>query len=161
MLIVLEGCDCTGKSTLAKKLATLLDAEIIHCSTHTANNLPFFEDIIEASQTRNIVADRWMYGQFVYQDKDDRPLEKASFSRNVVGEAALSYLETTMLKAGAKVILVTADAEDVKARLNARGETLINGKTVEEVQAGFEALKEHSLLSWLVYNTSKGGELIG
>ena len=57
MLIVLEGCDGSGKSTLARSLSRLLDAEIIHCSSTTPNTKEFFEEIIEASRTRNIIAD--------------------------------------------------------------------------------------------------------
>lgn len=153
MLIVLEGCDGTGKTTLAKQLATLLNAEIIHCSTKTTNDFEFFANIIEASRQRNIIADRFCYGQFVYQEEKDRPLE----SLNRASKNRMLYvLETMMLRAGTKVILVKATPEVIRKRLEARGETLINGLTVEEVSQKFETVKNESMLTWLEYST--GGE---
>lgn len=151
MLIVLEGCDGVGKTTLAKSLAYLLDAEIVHCSSKTRNDFWFFEDLIKASDHRNIIADRFCYGQFVYQHKDDRPLENYH---------NLNALEISLLEHGAKVVYVTAPLEEIESRLKARGEEVINGLSVKEVCEGFEDLfRNHSILgdSVVVWNT--GGEM--
>lgn len=150
MLIVLEGCDGVGKTTIAKSLALLLDAEIVHCSSKTKNDFRFFFGLIEASKNRNIIADRFCYGQFVYQKSEDRPLRDYH---------TLNTLETELLKNGAKVVYVQAPPEEIKGRLSSRGEVLINGLTVEAVCDRFETLfKEHSILgdSVIVWNT--GGE---
>lgn len=150
MLIVLEGCDGSGKSTLARSLANVLNADIIHCTSRTPNDKKFFEGIIEASKTRNIIADRFCYGQFVYQEKEDRPLG---------GYDDLNYLEAKMIAAGAKVLFVGAPIEEIEERLAARGERLINGLKVSEVIHKFEELFElHSILgdNVIVWNT--GGE---
>ena len=153
MLIVLEGCDGAGKTELANFLAKILKADIIHCSTHTPNNYSFFYDIIQAARgKKNIIADRFCYGQFVYQQPEDRPLKEF----NLTAEEGLSLLERTMLATRAKVIYVTAPAEVIKKRLAARGEELINGLTVEEVLSRFDEITHNSLLPWIVYNT--GGE---
>lgn len=113
MLVVLEGCDGAGKTTVAKQLQAILpDAEIIHCTTSTPNNYGFFKDIIEASKNRNIIADRFCYGQFVYQDPNDRQLS----------DEILKTLEIRMIEAGARIIHVTAPVEDIKHRLTLRGE---------------------------------------
>lgn len=152
MLYILEGCDGSGKTTLAKQLSALLDAEVIHCSTHTANDVTFFSNIVETARNRNIIADRFCYGQFVYQEAEDRPLKGASFT----SEQALRNLEMMFLKNGVKVILVDAPAEVIKKRLSDRNEKLINGLTVEEIQKRFREVRKKSLLSWLEYNT--GGE---
>ena len=149
MLIALEGCDGSGKTTLAKQLATLLNADIIHCSTHTPNDFSFFRDLLEQAEHRHIIADRWCYGQFVYQEEDDRPLGDS----NYYAEDRLRTLENIMLKKGAKVIFVTAPDEVIKKRLGARAETPINGLTVEEIQERFRTVKSQSLLNWLEYNT--------
>lgn len=150
MLIVLEGCDGVGKTTLAKSLALLLDAEIIHCNSKTSNNYKFFTDILEVSKHKNIIADRFCYGQFVYQKEEERPLRTYS---------ALNTLEIDLLEAGAKVIYVQAPPEEIKERLRSRGEVLINGLTVEAICEQFEILfKERSILgdSIILWNT--GGE---
>lgn len=151
MLYVLEGCDGAGKTELANFLAEILRADIIHCSTHTPNDYPFFSSIINASETRNIIADRFCYGQFIYQKPEDRPL-----SRSFDGaEKTLYTLEREMLYRGAKTIYVTAPAETIKSRLAARGEILINGLTVEEILSKYDNIIKNSLLPWTVYNTGR------
>ena len=150
MLVVLEGCDGSGKSTLARQLAMLLNAEIIHCTSRTPNDKKFFEGIIEASKTRNIIADRFCYGQYVYQEKKDRPLGN-------YGD--LNYLETKMLEAGAKVVHVGAPIEEIERRLEERGEKLINGLNVGEVIRKFEEVFEsHSILGDNILRWNTGGE---
>lgn len=153
MLVVLEGCDGAGKTELATFLSKVLKADIIHCSTHTPNDITFFNDIIEASKgKRNVIADRFCYGQFIYQQPDERPLKDNRFT----AEENLYALETSMLANKAKVIYVTAPADVIKSRLRARGEELINGLTVEEVLNRYDDVIHKSMLPWIVYNT--GGE---
>lgn len=150
MLVILEGCDGSGKSTLARSLAKVLGAEIIHCTSTTPNDKKFFEGIIEASKTRNIIADRFCYGQFVYQKEKDRPL--GSFQN-------LHRLETKMLKAGVRVVYVEAPLEEIEKRLNDRGEKVINGLTVEEVMVRFEdVLSNQSMMGGRLIRWNTGGE---
>jgi thymidylate kinase len=113
MLFVLEGCDGSGKTTVAKHLKNILpDAEIIHCTTDTPNDWGFFHDLILAGDDKNIIADRFCYGQFVYQNPKERPL----------GERELLELETMMLAHGVKVIHVAAPVDEIEERLVFRGE---------------------------------------
>lgn len=113
MLIVLEGCDGSGKTTVANHLKNILpDAEIVHCTTETPNNWDFFTNLIELSKTRHIIADRFCYGQFVYQTEDERNLDMND----------LLNLEILMMEAGAKVIHVAASVEELEDRLTLRGE---------------------------------------
>ena len=150
MLIVLEGCDGSGKSTLARSLSMILDADIIHCTSRTPNDKKFFEGIIEASKTRNIIADRFCYGQFVYQKEKDRPL--GSFQN-------LHQLEIKMLKAGVRVVYVEAPLDEVENRLKSRGEKVINGLTVAEVMVRFEdVLSNKSMLGGRLIRWNTGGE---
>jgi thymidylate kinase len=113
MLIVLEGCDGSGKTTVARHLKNILpDAEIIHCTRETPNDMPFFIEILTAAKTRNIIADRFCYGQFVYQSEEERNLT----------ERELSYLELHMIADGVRVIHVTAPVDEIEDRLTLRGE---------------------------------------
>lgn len=155
MLYILEGCDGVGKSTLANSLKDILDAEIIHCNQYTPNDFYFFDSIAVAAKNKNIIADRFCYGQFVYQDEKDRPLNQRAGEE---GSALhiLHELETRMLAVGVKAIYVTAPVEDIKDRLAARGESLINELTVEEVLGKYEAIKSMSILPWITWYT--GGE---
>lgn len=113
MLYVLEGCDGSGKTTVARHLKNILpDAEIIHCTRETPNDVPFFQHIIDASRTRNIIADRFCYGQFVYQAETERKLTWGD----------LKHLEIEMLAQGVRVIHVTASVDEIEDRLTLRGE---------------------------------------
>lgn len=113
MLIVLEGCDGSGKTTVAANLANILpNAEIIHCTRETPNDYEFFHGLIKAGDTRNIIADRFCYGQFVYQEAKDRPMD----------ENDLLLLEIEMLSHGVKVIHVAAPVEEIAERLYLRKE---------------------------------------
>lgn len=151
MLIVLEGCDGAGKTTVANNLAKVMNADIIHCTTLTPNDMRFFHELIMASREKNVIADRFCYGQFVYQEEKERPLGSIK---------NLHKLEVEMMAFSAKVIYVTADKKDIEERLSDRGETLINGLTISEVKNRFESvLFEKSLIApnVLVWDTSKGG----
>lgn len=141
MLVVLEGCDGAGKSTLAEFLAKLLNADIVHCTAETPNDYGFFYNIIEVAKTRNIIADRFCYGQFVYQEKDERKLSKS----------ALRMLETYMLEANGKVILVTAPEDVILARLASRGET--THMPVKDILSRFEKVMSKSILPVMRYDT--------
>ena len=153
MLIVLEGCDGVGKTTLAKQLAKLLDAKIIHCSSTTPNSFNYFLSIIKAARETNIIADRFCYGQFVYQEEYDRPLARGCTESSL---DRLHELEIYMTMYNVKVIHVTADPEVVKERLALRKETVINNLSVDDVIAGFNAIKSLSSLEWLEYDTTGG-----
>ena len=135
MLIVLEGCDGSGKTTIANNLKAILpNAEIIHCTTETPNDLEFFTDLIRAADCRNIIADRFCYGQFVYQSPEERHLTKEQ----------LMELETLMLASGAKVIHVTAPVNTIKTRLSWRNEKAM--RPVEEITSRYIDLFERTLI---------------
>lgn len=113
MLYVLEGCDGSGKSTVARHLKNVLpDAEVIHCTRETPNDMPFFLEILESAKTRNIIADRFCYGQFVYQNESERKLTATD----------LLWLELHMIADNARVIHVTASVDEIEDRLTLRGE---------------------------------------
>ena len=135
MLIVLEGCDGSGKTTIANNLKAIMpDAEIIHCTTETPNTYEFFKQLIVASQSRDIIADRFCYGQFVYQAPEERHLTPLQ----------LCSLEAGMIAAGARVIHVTAPVNTIKERLSWRGEKAMH--PVEEITDRYIDLFEHTLI---------------
>ena len=74
MLIVLEGCDGSGKSTLSDLLAQLYNAEVIHATRETPNDMEWFSSIMDEAQNHNIIMDRAFWGQFVYQKPFERHL---------------------------------------------------------------------------------------
>lgn len=146
MLIVLEGCDGTGKSSLSCLLAHVLSAKIIHATKETPNDYAWFSGIIERSKTENIIADRFFWGQFVYQSPEERKLT----------ENELSELERELSFAGGILILVTAPTKVIKKRLEKRGEKLINGLTVKKVKHRFSNCAFSAWCPVAEYNTKNG-----
>lgn len=155
MLYILEGCDGSGKTTVANQLKEILDAEVIHCSQYTPNDFYFFAEIANSAREKNIIADRFCYGQFIYQEEKDRPLGNR-YTGECSALKSLHELEALMLRIGVKVIQVTATPDVIKDRLALRGESLINKLTVEEVLVKYETIKQMSILPWIEWNT--GGE---
>lgn len=66
MLIIIEGPDNTGKTTLARRLQDVFSLEYIHCSKPKTDN-PFQEycDLIEGIQKPTVI-DRAHLGEYVY-----------------------------------------------------------------------------------------------
>ena len=141
MLIVLEGADGVGKSTIAKRLARILNARIIHCTKDTPNDLAYFRSILYASEEQHIIADRFCYGQFVYQSEEERKLTQDELYR----------LEADMLNRGAKVIYVTASEKTIEARLNKRNE--IPMYPVKELLERFDTVMKQSTLQIEIWRT--------
>lgn len=145
MLIMLEGCDATGKTTIANLIHMAMpDSEIVHCTADTPNDFGFFDTLIEIGQHRNIILDRGMYGQFVYQDWNERKLSANQ----------LTQLELRMLKTGAKLIYVCASKSKIEERLKLRGEE--TPLAVEEILQRFDAVLKESILPVHYIDTTNG-----
>lgn len=142
MLIVLEGCDGAGKSYLADILSKIMNAEVIHCTAETANDFGFFYNLIQAGDDKNIIADRFCYGQFVYQKREDRKMD----------QAMLNELEVEMINHGVSVVYVTASQETIEARLSERGE--VTFIPVKDILGRYERLfQKRSIMPIKIYVT--------
>lgn len=144
MLVVLEGSDGAGKTMLSKILSHVLDAEVIHCTRETPNTYGYFADIIEMAKKRNIIADRFFWGQFVYQSAEERKINPTQ----------LKDLEKQVHEGGGSIILVTAPEDVIVHRLNARNE--IPSKPVQVLQDGFEELATTANCPVLRYDSFNG-----
>jgi thymidylate kinase len=146
-LIVLEGCDGAGKTTLAKSLAKIMDAQIIHCTTETPNNLDFFYQIIQMADDKNIIADRWCYGQFVYQTEEERK------EKGWLDEYQLRELELEMLRNNVKVVHVIAPPSEIEERLALRNEK--TAMPVQEILDLFSYYLNKSIVPCIEWDTGE------
>lgn len=145
MLIVLEGCDGTGKSTIAKFLSLVLpESQIVHCTVHTPNDFNFFSNLISIGRHQNIILDRGMYGQFVYQKKEERKLSNKQ----------LTQLEMHMLQTNASVIHVTAKEDTIVQRLYDRSE--VTAIPVRTIMERFDEVFSKSILPVVKLDTTNG-----
>lgn len=145
-LIVLEGVDGVGKTTLANVLAKLYNADIVHATRETPNTWEWFKGLFESSQVtkKSLILDRAFWGQFVYQKPDERNL---SFEE-------LHHLEAYLESLHGKLIYVTANKEDIEARLAARSEQL--SLPLEELLDHYRFLIDSAACPVIIYNTSTG-----
>lgn len=94
------------------------------------------------AQTRNIIADRFCYGQFVYQNPEERQLN----------EQDLYHLELTMMNTGARVLYVDCDESVLKKRLDDREEVTM--KPIRDIRMAYEKVFSKSILPIINIDTS-------
>ena len=144
MMIVLEGIDGVGKTTLANLLSKTYDAGIIHATRETPNDWAWFNELMDLAKDRNIIMDRSFWGQFVYQDPEER---KLSWEQ-------LHELEHRLEQEDGKLIYVTANTTDIIERLRGRAETL--SRPLDLLKERYEAVILLSECPVIIYNTSTG-----
>lgn len=144
MLIILEGCDGSGKSTLADLLAQLYNAEVIHATRETPNDLAWFTCIMDKAKTRNIIMDRAFWGQFVYQRPEERHM----------GFSDLAALEKRLEAEGGKLIYVYSPERVIKRRLARRGE--IPSLPISSLLRRYKSLCKFSRCPVIWYNSHTG-----
>lgn len=110
MKIILEGCDGTGKTTLAKLLADKYKLDICHCTQSDPADYEFYK---QTARKDNVIWDRHTIGELIYPEVFDRkPKLSPEDARLVIAYAR---------EAGAKIFILTSDIEDIKRRLIDRG----------------------------------------
>lgn len=110
MKIILEGCDGTGKTTLAKMLADKYGLDICHCTQADPADYEFYK---QTARKDNVVWDRHTIGELIYPFVFGRKPKISPEDARLV----LAYAR----EAGAKIFILTSDNEEIKCRLIARG----------------------------------------
>jgi len=135
--IILEGVDGAGKSTLAEKiLKDNPDFRLVHCSRHTDNTYKYFKDLLLSEE--NLIFDRFMYGQFVYQTASERK------SKGWLDLSSLIDLDFLIKDIGADLIYVYSDLK--KCLVNCK-------KDSDDSYYTLEYLKELDLKFRFIFDT--------
>lgn len=144
MMIVLEGIDGVGKTTLANLLSRTYNAGIVHATRETPNDWAWFSELMDLAKDRNIIMDRAFWGQFVYQEPEERKLTWEQ----------LHELEHRLDQEGGKLIYVTATTSDINTRLGARAEKL--SLPLDILKARYRTVIDLADCRVITYNTSTG-----
>lgn len=134
MNIVIEGCDGTGKSTLAEYLCKRLNLYYWHESAPRT-----LEEYKQMLIPGGVVFDRFCFGQFVYNTPDERKL-----SEEELKELIQFFKETQTL-----LLYVDAHTEVIVSRLIERGEGSKDqmcdmDKWVKNIRGTYESLLRRS-----------------
>jgi len=109
MKIILEGCDGTGKTTLAKVLADKYSLDICHCTAYDPTDFDFYK---QTARKENVIWDRHTIGELIYPEVFDREGQMSPEDVRIV----LGYFREN----GGKIFILTADNNIIKERLSSR-----------------------------------------
>jgi hypothetical protein len=147
MFIAFEGCDGTGKSSLAGAVAAEIMARDSDCSVHEIHRSqlkrpPLDEYVHDVSRykpgTKNhVVADRWHWGEEVYG-----PIYREKSAATL---AQFRWTEMWLASRGANVWHVTQPHDVLVKRLTERGEDYLRPEHVTLVQEMFADVAKASI----------------
>lgn len=140
MLIIIEGPDCVGKSTLAQALVRYLSQhymnakiELLHRGPPAAHPLDEYEvpllDYRSSINDHHIVCDRWHLGEVVYPAVLGR--------ESVMTEAVLRHIELLLVARGALMVTITGNPDQIRACVRERGDELVTAEHVDAIHSGY------------------------
>lgn len=130
--IILEGADCTGKSTLAAELQKITGYEIVKGSSFEIAQLGadgMFNHMMSLLNRNNIIIDRFYMSNFVY----GHLYEKPTMTNFQFMELALETERT-----GALTVYTTADLEIIAERMDDRGDDDIKLMEIPKIKQAYE-----------------------
>lgn len=125
-IIILEGSDCTGKTTLANTLAEVTGYEIVKGSSFEISELGadgMFNHMMELLDRDNIIIDRFMWSNLVYGKLFDYPMMN------------LTQFDLLVEKADEKALLLYLHAPigTINYRMQNRGDDMIKIENIEDI----------------------------
>lgn len=149
MIIVLEGCDGAGKTTLAHNLADIaresgIEAEIWHRGVPKRHPLEEYEWDLEqgypldpfARAKKLIICDRWHMGQIVYgsiyRPGDDKGL----------GYGGIWHVDALLRAYGAVQLILSPPVPVMEERVRRNGDDYVQVEHLRSIDASYRVLAE-------------------
>lgn len=157
MLILVDGVDCSRKSTLVKQLADYVatqhpgdTVDVWHAGPPMKHPLDEYVTPLlnyRPRRGRHVICDRWHLGEAVYPRIFGRATK---FDLAVQG-----YTELFLQSRGALLVHVDADVADVEDCLQSRGDEYVNPSQASDIIQNFRTRASASLLPTVILNGYK------
>lgn len=132
MIIILEGCDCTGKTTFAEMLSQKTGFEIVKGSSFEISELGDFgmyEHMWNLLDKDNIIIDRFLYSNLVYGSLYNYPMMQPMQYMSLVQK-----LNRTSL-----VVYLQASQFVIAERMASRGDDMIKIQDINRILDSYNA----------------------
>lgn len=129
-IIVLEGCDCVGKTTFAKMLSDKTGYGIVRGSSFEISQLGaegMFERMMSILDCNNIIVDRFFYSNLVYGRLYNYPMMTREQYEQL----------TEKLNKKAVVLYLHASQKVIAERMQNRGDDMIKVSEIGDILEGY------------------------
>lgn len=132
MLIILEGPDCSGKTTIAERIRELTGANLLHKGPPARDVISEYTLDLQwyrPGQGVDIICDRWHLGEQVYGPilRGESGFDRASFA----------HVEKTLQVRGALLGVPVVPTKMLKTRMSERGDDLVDPGELRKIQAAY------------------------
>jgi hypothetical protein len=157
-IIVLEGPDMAGKTTLARQLAdTYQNSEIKRQGPPSGDILETYLRPIEewasslrTNESEHLILDRWHMGELVYG-----PLLRGE---SLLTERQADYIDMVLQTFGCTFVHLTAPLNVLKDRYDIRGDNLIKKDQLKFISADYELLLRNRS-HWATFSVMNGTQI--
>ena len=143
-VIILEGCDKTGKSTLAKELSEKTGYKILHLGVPKGNWFEYLSELINANKKDGIIFDRFHWGDYVYAG--------ITTDKKFLSPEQFVEIETKLAELRALVIYCHDGEKAITERFKADGEKLIAPENIAVILHKYMELLRSSGLNIAIHS---------
>jgi len=151
-VIILEGCDLSGKTTLANKLsAHYHDLPIRKFSVPDGDPTPdYVKELNHATFPK--IYDRFLYGEYVYSRVKNRNV--------YMGKFELQMLELMLVTRPHLIVYCKPPWDEVARRYAERGDEYVNLVELSEIYEMYDEILTNPLANVIVYDGNNEGEVL-
>lgn len=131
MIIIIEGPDLAGKSTLAKEINIKGDFEVVHFDS-PSENFDFHESYLKVLDKENVILDRYFFSEIVYSKVFGRQCRLSS--------ETIKEIKEKLKNKPHQLIFVNPGVDTLKRRYKMRGDDIISESQIEKIVQEYENL---------------------
>lgn len=139
-IIIIEGCDCVGKSTLAELLSERTGYEIVKGSSFEIASLgtdAMYEHMMGLLDRNDIIIDRFFMSNYVYGNLYGYP----TMSNNQLIDLADKASDNAL------TVYVTANELTIKHRMSQRGDDMIKANEIGKILEKYKEAIDKPILA--------------